>query len=63
MGDGTEEYPYTCEDVIRLIKKNGGKAEGLNLSGKYFGEYFSEIDLRHLDFEGIIFYKLIIFLK
>lgn len=50
MGDGTKENPYTRADVLRLIKKNGGKAEGLDLSGKVFKE---EVDLHGLDLEGI----------
>lgn len=36
MGDGTAKNPYTREDVLRLIEENGGKAEGLDLSGKVF---------------------------
>ena len=51
MGDGTEENPYTREDVLRLIEENGGEAEGLDLSGKRFQE---GIDLRELDLEGIV---------
>ncbi len=33
MGDGTEQNPFTREDVLRLIKENGGTAEGLDLLG------------------------------
>ena len=33
MGDGTKENPYTREDVLRLIKENGGTAKELDLSG------------------------------
>ncbi len=51
MGDGTRENPYTREDVLRLIKENGGKAEGLDLSGKAFEQ---GIDLRGLNLKGII---------
>jgi len=51
MGDGTKEKPLTCEDVLRLIKENGGKAEGLDLSEKVFEE---GIDLSGLDLSGII---------
>jgi uncharacterized protein YjbI with pentapeptide repeats len=51
MGDGTRENPYTREDVLRLIEENGGKAEGLDLSGKVFEE---RVDLSGLDLEGII---------
>jgi len=51
MGDGTKENPYTREDVLRLIKENGGKAEGLDLSGKTFED---GIDLRGLDLKGIM---------
>jgi len=51
MGDGTKESPFTREDVLRLIEKNGGKAEGLNLSGKIFQV---GIDLGTLDLRGII---------
>lgn len=41
---------HTREDVLRLIKENGGTAEGLDLSGKVFKE---EIDLSNLDLSGI----------
>ncbi len=51
MGDGTEQNPYTREDVLRLIKKNGGKAKGLDLSGKTFAD---GIDLSKVDLSGII---------
>jgi len=50
MGNGTEENPFTREDVLRLIKENGGNAEGLDLSGKYFED---GIDLHGLDLKGI----------
>ncbi|MFC1992910.1 pentapeptide repeat-containing protein [Chloroflexota bacterium] len=46
-----EEEPLTRGDVLRLIKGNGGKAEGLNLSGKVFEE---AVDLSDLDLHGII---------
>ena len=52
MGDGTEKSPFTREDVLRLIKENGGKTVGLDLSGKVFEEC---IDLSKLDLKGIIF--------
>jgi len=47
MGDGTKESPYTREDVLRLIEENGGKAEGLDLSKKWFesGIHLEDIDL------------------
>ena len=51
MGDGTVQNPFTREDVLRLIEENGGRAEGLDLSGKEFEE---EVDLSHLDLYGII---------
>jgi len=51
MGDGTRENPYTREDVLRLIAENGGNAQYLNLSGKYFEK---GIDLRRLNLRGII---------
>lgn len=51
MGDGTRENPYTREDVLKLIEENGGKAKGLDLSGKVFKR---GIDLSELDLEGII---------
>jgi hypothetical protein len=51
MGDGTEQNPYTRKDVLRLIKENGGKAEGLDLSGRVFRE---DIDLRGFDLSGIV---------
>ncbi len=50
MGDGTKENPYIREDVLRLIKENGGKAEGLDLSERKFVE---TIDLSGLDLSGI----------
>ena len=50
MGDGTKENPYTREDVLKLIEENGGKAEGLDLSGKTFEE---GIDLSGLNLSGI----------
>lgn len=43
--------PLTREDVLSLIEKNGGKAEGLDLSGQTFVE---AIDLSDLDLRGII---------
>ncbi|UCH43700.1 MAG: pentapeptide repeat-containing protein [Dehalococcoidales bacterium] len=51
MGDGTEQNPYTREDLLRLIEENGDKAEGLDLSGKWFKE---GIDLRGLHLDNII---------
>jgi len=51
MGDGTKENPYTREDVRRLKKENGGKAEGLDLSGK---EFKKGIDLRKVNLRGIV---------
>lgn len=52
MGDGTETNPYTREDVLRLIKENGGKAEGLDLSEKVFEK---GIDMRGFDLREVIF--------
>ncbi len=54
MGDGTKENPYTREDVLRLIKENGGTAKGLDLSGKVFK---TGIDLQGLDLGKIILNK------
>lgn len=51
MGDGTKENPFTRKDVLKKIKENGGKAEGLDLSGKRFEEC---VDLRGLNLEGVI---------
>ncbi len=51
MGDGTEENPFTREDVLKAVEENGGTADGIDLSGKVFKE---GIDLRGLDLEGII---------
>jgi hypothetical protein len=51
MGDGTKENPFTREDVLRLIKENGGTARGLDLSGK---EFELGINLGKLDLRGII---------
>jgi hypothetical protein len=50
MGDGTKESPYTREDVLRLIKENGGTAMGLNLSNLKFQD---NIDLSGLNLSGI----------
>ncbi len=50
MGDGTDKSPYTREDILRLIKENGDKAEGLDLSGKIFVE---SLDLSNVDLSGI----------
>ncbi|MFC2007535.1 pentapeptide repeat-containing protein [Chloroflexota bacterium] len=49
MGDGTEQNPYTREDVLELIEANKGKDEKLDLSGKWFG---LGIDLRERDSGG-----------
>ena len=55
MGDGTEQNPFTREDVLRRIEENGGTAKGLDLSGKRFEE---GIDLRdELDLKEIILKK------
>jgi len=43
--------PLTRDDVLGLIKQNGGTARGLDLSGREFEE---GIDLRKLDLRGII---------
>jgi len=51
MGDGTRQNPYTREDVLEAIEKNGGTAKGLDLSGKTFE---AGIDLRGFDLTGII---------
>ncbi len=36
MGDGTEQNPYSRDDVLRLIEENGGKDKERDLSGKGF---------------------------
>jgi len=46
-----KEKPLTRDDVLRLILENGGQAEGLNLSEKWFEQ---GIDLYLLDLKGII---------
>ena len=51
MGDGTRENPYIREDVLKLIENNGGKSEGLDLSGTV---YEPGIDLSKLPLGGII---------
>ncbi|MFB0557025.1 MAG: pentapeptide repeat-containing protein, partial [Dehalococcoidia bacterium] len=48
---GEKEKPLTREDVLRLLKENRGKAEGLDLSQQTFVE---AIDLSDLDLHGII---------
>jgi hypothetical protein len=62
MGDGTRANPYTRKDVLRLIKENGGEAEGLDLSGKIFesdislsGKNLNGIILRGTDLDGAYF--------
>jgi len=50
MAEGRRS-PLTRADVLRLIEENGGKAEGLDLSGKRFEE---RVDLRGLNLEGVI---------
>ena len=50
MGRGTEESPYTRKDILRRIRKNGGTANGLDLSGKTFAD---GVDLSGLDLKGI----------
>ncbi|GAI29674.1 unnamed protein product, partial [marine sediment metagenome] len=45
-----KEKPLTREDVLKLIKENGGTAKGLDLSGKTFE---TSIDLSKLNLEGI----------
>jgi len=57
MGDGTKENPYTREDVLQAIERNGGTARGLDLSGKVFEE---GIDLSGLNLERIILKKAIL---
>jgi uncharacterized protein YjbI with pentapeptide repeats len=51
MGDGTKQTPYTREDVLRLIEKNGSTANGLDLSEKWFEESCS---LYSIELAGII---------
>lgn len=48
---GEKGKPLTREDVLRLVKENGGTAEGLDLSEQTFVE---AIDLSDLDLHGII---------
>jgi uncharacterized protein YjbI with pentapeptide repeats len=58
MGNGTIENPFVRKDVLNLVRKNGGKAEGLNLSNRRFVE---EIDLSGLDLQGIILNEVSLF--
>ena len=46
-----KKKPLSREDVLRLIKENGGRSVGLDLSGKQFER---GIDLTHLNLSGII---------
>ena len=46
-----KEKPFTREDLLWAIEQNGGKAEGLDLSGRRFEQ---GINLRALKLEGII---------
>lgn len=57
MGDGTDENPYTREDVLRLIEENVGTAKVLDLSGKVFGR---GIDLRGIGLRDIILKKAVL---
>jgi hypothetical protein len=52
MGDGTQENPYTREDVLRLLKEAEEPDLVPDLSEKVFEE---GIDLRGLDLRGIDF--------
>ncbi len=47
---GTRDNPLTQRDVLEAIENNGGKAEGLDLSGKWFEDH---IDLSDRDLSGI----------
>ena len=51
MGKGTDQSPYTREDIIRRIRRNEGTANGLDLSGKTFAD---GIDLSGLELTRII---------
>jgi len=51
MAEEKTQKPVTCEDLRRLIKENGGKPEGLDLSNRTFVE---AVDLSGLDLRGII---------
>ena len=58
MGDGTEKNPYTRRDVLRLIKKNGGKAEGLlafQAKRYYFRRKVKGIVISYPKFKGVFF--------
>lgn len=50
MGEGTEQNPYTREDVLKKIEENGGKAEGPDLSRKWFEE---GINLNEVNLGGV----------
>jgi len=52
-----KEKPLTHGDVLRLIKENGGRSVGLDLSGKQFER---GIDLTHLNLSGIILKEAIL---
>ena len=54
MGDGTEQNPYTCEDLERKIEEHGGTAKGLYLSGAVFE---AGINLSGQNLEGVILEK------
>ena len=54
MGDGTERNPFTREDIIDAIARNGGSAWDLDLSESNFEK---GVDLRDLDLSGIILNK------
>lgn len=58
MGTGTEKNPYTRRDVLRLIKKNGGKAEGLlafQAKRYYFRRKVKGRVISYPKFKGVFF--------
>jgi hypothetical protein len=48
-----QEKPLTRDDVLKLIEENGGKAEGLDLTGRNLWD----ADLSRLNLDGIIMAK------
>lgn len=54
MGDGTDENPYTREDVIKKIGEMKNPYDWVDLSG---GKFKYKIDLRGVNFHGFILKK------
>lgn len=54
MAKEKKQKPVTREDLLRLIEENGGRAEGLDLSGANLSQSKGRAELSGLDLRGII---------